>query len=80
MTVLAGRVTAFDARRGVGRITVEGDAPGGAAHRYVGSDYHLHCTAIADGTRRIEVGAEVHFAPVPGRQGHWEAADVTPRR
>jgi cold shock CspA family protein len=39
----------------------------------------FHCTAIADGTRTIEVGAAVRFDIVAGRAGRWEAAEVAPR-
>ncbi len=40
-----GRVSAFDARRGLGTVTASG-----------GVTYGFHATAIADGTRRIDEG------------------------
>jgi cold shock CspA family protein len=60
-----GTVTAFDEDRGLGEIT----ASGGEVH-------HFHCTGIADGSRTIEVGADVRFGIIPGRLGRWEAWDV----
>ena len=62
-----GRVSTFDEHRGLGEITA-GD----------GEVFPFHCTAIADGTRSIQVGAEVQFEVVPGRLGRWEAAVVEP--
>lgn len=62
-----GVVTEFDEHRGLG--TVEAD----------GQRYPFHCTAIADGTRTIDVGAEVSFAVVPGLGGRWEASAVERR-
>ena len=47
-----GRVASFDAARGLG--TVEDDA---------GTTYGFHATAIAGGTRRIDVGAPVAWNP-----------------
>jgi cold shock protein len=64
-----GEVTAFDERRGVGEVTV-GDA----------TVYPFHCTAIAGGTRTVEVGARVEFDVVPGLLGRWEAAAIKPAR
>jgi hypothetical protein len=40
--------------------------------------YPFHCTAIADGSRTIEVGTFVTFDVVAGRLGRWEASAVTP--
>jgi len=60
-----GRVTAFDERRGLGEITAAG-----------GAVYPFHCTAIADGTRTIAVGAEVAFDVVAGHLGRWEAGAI----
>ena len=62
-----GVVTAFDDPVGIGTVTEDGGDP-----------YFFHCTAIADGSRSIEVGARVRFAVVPGRLGRWEATDVGP--
>jgi hypothetical protein len=55
-------VTEFDEARGLG--TVDGDD----GHRYP-----FHCTAIADGTRRIDVGARVVFSRAAGHLGRVEA-------
>ncbi|MEM7287951.1 MAG: hypothetical protein AAF480_16490 [Actinomycetota bacterium] len=44
-----------------------------------GSDHPFHCTALTDGSRRIEPGADVTFVLKPGRQGRWEATAVTRR-
>lgn len=62
-----GTVHEFDESKGFGTIR-------GAD----GEDRFFHCTAIADGTRTIEVGAPVQFEIVAGRLGRWEAADVRP--
>lgn len=62
-----GTVVAFDGRRGIGEVVDE-----------AGERFFLHCTAIADGSRSVAVGAVVRFVVVPGRQGRWEAAAVEP--
>lgn len=62
-----GRVIAFDEDRGWGMV--RGDD---------GVERFFHCTAIADGSRSIEVGAEVAFEVVPGHLGRWEATDLRP--
>jgi cold shock CspA family protein len=59
---LLGRVTAFDATRGLGTVTDD-----------TGTAYDFHATAIADGTRRIDVGAAVCFTLAPGHRGRYEA-------
>jgi cold shock CspA family protein len=41
-----------------------------------GADYAFHATAIADGTRRIDVGAAVTFTLAPGHGGRCEARSV----
>jgi cold shock CspA family protein len=61
-----GRVAGFDDPGGYG--TVVADDPAGS--------WFFHCTAIADGTRAIEVGAEVTFAVQPGHLGRFEAVDL----
>jgi CspA family cold shock protein len=43
-----------------------------------GIEHFFHCTAIADGTRWIDVGARVQYEVVAGRLGRWEAADLAP--
>ena len=65
---MEGTVTAFDDPRGLGEVTAAD-----------GVTYPFHCTAIADGTRTITVGAAVRFEVVAGRLGRWEAAEVSPR-
>jgi cold shock CspA family protein len=62
-----GRVTAFDATRGLG--TVDDDD---------GATYGFHATAIADGSRRIEVGTAVVFTVSPGHRGLYEARSLVP--
>lgn len=59
---LLGRVTAFDEQRGLGTVTAED-----------GCELPFHCTAISDGSRRIDVGAAVAFVVVPGHRGRREA-------
>lgn len=67
-TTSHGTVTAFDDHAGLGEVST----PDGVVHPF-------HCTAIADDTRTIAVGAEVAFAVVPGRSGTWEAVQLTQR-
>jgi cold shock CspA family protein len=43
-----------------------------------GDEHFFHCSAIADGTRTIEVGARVSYDVVPGHLGRWEASDLRP--
>lgn len=64
---MEGVVTEFDDPRGLGTIEAGGQA------------YPFHCTAIADGTRTIEVGTSVAFAVRPGLMGRWEATAVERR-
>lgn len=60
-----GRVVEFDEHVGLGEIEAEGRR------------YPFHCTRIADGTRTVEVGADVTFEIVPGHLGRWEADAVS---
>lgn len=62
-----GTVTSFDDERGLGEIDVAD----------VGT-YPFHCTAIADGSRHIDVGTDVYFEVVAGRLGRWEAWGIVP--
>lgn len=62
-----GRVASFDAIRGLGTVTDDG-----------GDAYDFHATAIADGTRRIDVGTAVSFTLAPGHRGRYEARAVAP--
>lgn len=61
-----GTVTVFDDPDGIGTI----DA-GGRVLRF-------HAAAVADGSRRVDVGAVVRFVERPGHHGVWEADDVEP--
>lgn len=67
MSASTGKVVAFDEHRGYGTVRATD-----------GRELFFHCTAIADGTRRIPVGADVVFAVVPGHRGRWEATDLAP--
>ncbi|HKY16450.1 MAG TPA: cold shock domain-containing protein [Microthrixaceae bacterium] len=67
MTPLEGSVTSFDDPRGLGVVTARD-----------GDDYPFHCTAIADGTRTIDVGIEVRFEIEAGPMGRWEARRISP--
>ena len=61
-----GRVTSFDARRGLGTVT---DA--------AGVEFDFHATALVDGSRRVEPGTEVTFSVVAGHRGRYEARGVS---
>ena len=61
-----GPVVAFDAARGLGTVEA-GD----------GRRLPFHCTAIADGSRTVEVGAAVAFVVVAGHLGRAEARGLT---
>jgi cold shock CspA family protein len=63
-----GVVEAFDEARGLGTI-----------HASSGTELPFHCTAIADGSRTIEVGKQVRFRVLPGLMGTWEATEIEPR-
>ena len=63
--VFIGTVVDFDEHRGYGKVRAAD-----------GRDLFFHCTAIADGSRRIAVGAQVVFTVVPGHRGTWEAHGV----
>ncbi len=62
-----GRVVEFDEHVGTG--TVEGED---------GRRLAFHCVAIADGSRRVDVGAAVAYEVVPGRLGRYEAWGLRP--
>ena len=63
-----GTVTSFEDDRGLGTVTDED-----------GTAFDFHCTAIADGTRDIEVGRPVTFEVRPGHRGRLEARRVVKR-
>jgi len=65
---MAGVVTEFDDAAGLGTITADD-----------GATYRFHCTAISDGSRKIEVDTAVDFEIRPARNGRYEAAGITPR-
>lgn len=63
--------------RGIGTVaTFEDPAGYGTVADDDGNEWFFHCTAIADGTRTIEVGTAVVFDVSPGRLGRWEAANI----
>lgn len=65
--MVAGTVTEYDFERGLGTVT----AADGRAYRF-------HCSAIADGTRRIDLDRAVVFDVGPAGLGQWEARTVVP--
>lgn len=67
--VQRGVVTAFDARLGLGEVTVTSGPQGK-------SRVSFHAAAIADGSRVIRVGARVAFLVVPGHLGRPEATGL----
>ena len=60
-----GRVAVFDERRGLGEVEADD-----------GTRLPFHCTAIADGSRRIAPGTVVAFDVVAGPLGRTEADAV----
>ena len=60
-------MAAFDQHAGFGSVQTDD-----------GTELFFHCTAIADGSRTIEVGTAVTFDVVPGHHGRWEAAGIRP--
>ena len=61
-----GVVVAFDEAKGYGTVRADGD----------GAEHFFHCTAIADGTHTIALGAAVSFEVAAGRLGRWEATNL----
>ena len=57
----------FDPVRGLGAVE-DDDA----------TRYGFHATAIADGSRRIEVGTSVVYTVSPGHRGLYEARSLVP--
>ena len=64
---VVGTVAEFDVDRGLGAVTAAD-----------GTALPFHCTAIADGSRRIDPGTRVTFVVVPGHLGRLEARELTP--
>jgi CspA family cold shock protein len=62
-----GTVVEFDSHVGLGALEAQD-----------GTRYAFHCIEIADGSREIEVGADVSFVPL-AKLGRYEAADIRPR-
>jgi cold shock CspA family protein len=62
---VTGVVTAFDPERGLGTVATD-----------EGCDLPFHCTAVADGSRTIEVGTRVVFRSAPGHLGRMEAREL----
>ncbi|OWY62265.1 hypothetical protein B7486_59370 [cyanobacterium TDX16] len=67
-----GTVIEFDEDGGYGTVRQDATDGGAATERF------FHCTAIADGSRTIEVGAEVQFEVVAGLRGVYEARKIRP--
>ena len=61
-------MTAFDPEGGWGEV-LDADSR---------RSYPFHCTAIADGSRLIDVGTDVVFEVAPGRMGRWEGRGLKP--
>jgi cold shock CspA family protein len=60
-------VTSFDPARGLGEVADDD-----------GTSYGFHATAIADGSRRIDVGTTVVYTVTPGHGGLYEARSLLP--
>ncbi len=60
-----GVVVAFEEERGLGTLRGED-----------GSEVPFHCVAVADGSRRVEVGRSVVYLVGPGHRGVLEATVV----
>ena len=58
-----GRVTEFDAHRGLGVVSD-------------GAEFPFHCTQLVDDSRQVDVGAPVEFVEIPGGIGRWEAGEI----
>ena len=64
---MRGTVVEFDEHVGLGAVEAED-----------GARLEFHCVAIADGSRRIDVGVAVTYEVVPGRLGRYEAWGIRP--
>ena len=65
---VVGSVVDFDEPAGYGHVAAD-DGSG---------EWFFHCTAIADGTRKIATGTSVRFEVVPGHLGRYEAVNLRP--
>ncbi len=63
--IIDGVVATFDDRRGDGVL-----------RDLEGHEFYFHCVRIADGTRRVAVGARVRARRAVGLRGRDEAVDV----
>jgi cold shock CspA family protein len=61
-----GVVTEFDEPRGLGVVRDDD-----------GRRYGFHCTALADGTRNVDLGVRVVFTVAAGHGGRYEARAIT---
>ena len=61
-------VADFDDPRGLGTVLDDDDRR-----------YDFHCTAVADGSRTIEVGTRVTFLLAAAHRGRFEARDIGER-
>ncbi len=93
--VLGGTVASFEEEVGLGTIQLDAAAgavaPGSLdtaqlerrsaqTRREPAETVAFHCTAIADGSRRIDVGIEVSFVLTARHGGRLEASGIAPRR
>lgn len=62
-----GTVTMFDDAVGLGEVIDD-----------AGRRHGFHCTAIADGSRTVAVGAAVRYSVIAGHAGSFEADALTP--
>ena len=60
-----GVVADWDEHAGYGTISADD-----------GTELFFHCTALVDGSRTTDVGAQVSFDVVAGRLGRWEAENI----
>ena len=65
-SVRRGVVAAFDEQSGLGVVATDD-----------GVEHPFHCIEIADGSRSIDIGAEVSF-DILAKFGRWEAANIRP--
>lgn len=63
----SGHIVSFDPDVGLGQVA-----------SVDGRTFPFHCTAIVDGSRRIDVGRAVVFTVGAAGPGCWEALRITP--
>lgn len=64
---MTGTVLTYDGQKGYGTVRADD-----------GRELFFQCTAIADGSRSIEVGVAVTFDVVAGHLGRYEATALQP--